>query len=360
MRIVVFLSIFSFAYGCDIIKGIEIPALKIDDISYIENKIDKAYTKKQINSIKSKIDNCNQSISSNINNLNSNINISYNYYQTISNNKDIKEISKQIDKKRKAISDAKTIMQNSLKGIGFSGIFTVTLDNIGIFAKKETLQKRSESIITPSAIASLNGIYLKTITSIENDNIKDMINQQIAGKVIIQNVYLSEIDRKDKKFFYLVKVKVLPLEKTKGSNRTSLGDSIDAYWIKPNQNIDKIPSKYQKDVNNILNKFYFTLEEENEQERIKQEDIIENYNTSVEENMLEIKKLKRKLKKTYTKLSNIYNKIDFKCNNSLYSCIDDAQAKIVQNVKALSNDILREKDKELIYRKSYVQTEGTP
>ncbi|MEA3315958.1 MAG: hypothetical protein U9Q30_08900, partial [Campylobacterota bacterium] len=299
MRKIVFLSIFSFAYGCDIIKGIEIPASKINDISYIENKIDKGYNQKQINSIKLKIDNCNQNISSNINNLNSNINISYNYYQTISNNKDIKEISKQIEKKRKAIDDAKTIMQNSLKGVGFSGIFTVRLDNISMFAKKEELQKRSESIITPTAIESLNGIYLKTITTIENNNIKDMINQQISGKVIIQNVYLAEIDRKDKKFFYLVKVKVLPLEKTKGSNRTSSSDNnIDAHWIKPNQNIDKISSKYQKDVNNILNKFYFTLEQENEQERIKQEDIIENYNTSVEENMLEIKKLKRKLKRT--------------------------------------------------------------
>jgi predicted secreted protein len=344
--------------SCDLPKTIEIPASKLDDLEYISKNIKDVYDDKIVNKVKNITENCNLSIQSKINNFKNEVSRHYIYYQSIEDKKDLKTLKDKIKIKEKSKLEARKILDKQLKTIAINGIFSIVLEDIDALVSISKLQQKAENIIFTQAVESLSNTYLHSLTTIYNEEIKDIIKRNVSGKVSIDNIYISKLDRKKRRFLYMVNIKVLPLEKNINPISERLEVDAEAYELTPNMNINNIPKDYHVEVLDKLNKYYQTIVNQNELSQLSQEQIISTYENSIEDANYEIRKTEKDIEKLKNSLKKIYSRIKFKCKDDFISCNNDAQKKLVLKIQSLNKDILNTKNKELIYKKTYVETES--
>ncbi|MEA2049650.1 MAG: formylglycine-generating enzyme family protein [Campylobacterota bacterium] len=357
----IFLSIMVFFVSlyseCDIQKGIEIPASKIDDLSYIQKRLNSTYTKEDKTNLFLDIDNCKDDIQESIETINDSIQVQYNNYQDLSNNENIKALVQNIRLKKEAIKDAKNIMKNTLKSIGFQGFFAVNykFNKIEYIPSKE--KTKGYNILAPLAVENLSKVYMETFTSIKNKEIKDVIKQNVSGKVVPLDGGFAKANYSTGEFFYIARLEVFPLDKD--ISKKGKRSNIQAYQITQKRNIDKIPSKYQQKVKNLFNsRTYKEMKRKNQKAKKAQKRAISKYKRVVKKTNQEIEELEIQLARAKRKIDTIFSDIPYKCNTNISTCIKKAQNEVVSKIKAKNLDKLKQKDKELIKQNSSLSIVG--
>lgn len=129
--------------------------------------------------------------------------------------KDIRKIREVIEEKKTNRREIEAQVQNDLSGINYKGLFIVVLKSIDPWSSKQDLSDQSEKALAPRAIEDLNGIFISSMTSVEQSRLmNDKIQTVISGEMSIEKQYISRTIDNRGKFLYLAKINVAPLKKS--------------------------------------------------------------------------------------------------------------------------------------------------
>lgn len=286
--------------------------------------------------------------------------------------KDIKKINEVIAEKKKNRKEIEDQIKSDLSNINYKGLFIVVMKEIDPWASKQKLADQSEGALAPRAIEDLNGVFISSMTQVENFMlVSDMIKSIISGEMSIEKQYISRTIDNRTKFLYLVKVNVAPLKKSLKTARTAAEASEKNLILNAMTEQDYSAKLQQFGVSDSeVNKIDFEVQSSRESICLtnstasrREMDIIRNGNANITKIDEDIKTLKNSL----TNRSGILKKIIEEKTNVKYDpgkpdkSINSALAYLDGELNNLKNQLISVKEKELIARYSVsVTTEGTP
>jgi formylglycine-generating enzyme len=122
---------------------------------------------------------------------------------------------------RKQIEDQ---IAQDLVHITYQGLYLVLLEAVDPWASKEKLAGHAEKILAPSAIEDLNGVFISSLSTVENHNLlTDRIRARISGEMTVEKQGLLKTIRNRTQFLYLIKTSVAALKKPASASQESTG-----------------------------------------------------------------------------------------------------------------------------------------
>lgn len=352
---------------------IMIPKSNLDKSSLIEilNSTRALFTPIEIDELRLAIRKSNNAVDNEISLIKSHMSNRFMDKQELLQLKDIKQINEVIREKernRKAIEEQ---IKNDLSNINFKGLFIVVLKEIDPWASKQQLADQAEITLAPRAIEDLNGVFVSSMTQVENSVlISDKIKSIISGEMSIEKQYISRTIDNRTKFLYVVKVNVAPLKKAVKTETTSLGEKENVLIL--NAMTEEAASQLaafgvsQDEVTKVNFEVESTrqsIDLANATASRREMDILRNGNTNIGKIDKEIETLKNSLTNRSGTLKRIIEEktdVTFDPNRPDES-INAALAFLDKELDNLKSQLISIKEKELIARYAVsVTAEGTP
>ncbi len=330
------------------------------------------YTQMDIDELKLEIRKSNNNVDNKISMIKSKMSNLFMDKQELLQLKDIEKIKEVITEKKNNRKEIEEQVQNDLSGINYKGLFIIVLKNIDPWASKQQLADKSEKALTPKAIEDLNGVFISSMTTVEQSQfISDRIKSIISGEMSIEKQFISRTIDNRTKFLYLVKVNVAPLKK---SFKATSGEIAAA---ETNLTINAMTEKdYQTKLQNFdvsqdeINKIRFEVEPSQESIQLanttagrRQMDIIRNGNANLAKVDEEIRNLENSLTNRSSILKQLIESkttVTYDQHNSDKS-VNEALKYLDSELAKLKSQLISTKEQELIPRYSVsVTAEGTP
>jgi hypothetical protein len=346
------------------------------NIDFIKNKIrsnpSALYTLGDIKTLNTNIKACQNQIDNALSEINSSISALVLDKQDLLKLKDVDKIKEQIVAKNDSKAQIKKEMEKDLSNVAYKGLFLCIANDIDVYESKENLANMSEAAISGDAIKNLNGIFLESMTVIQNNvTIRDYVRSVMAGEMNIEKKYIEVTLRKDKKFIYVAKVSVNPLKKPiSGYDTTQVAagkvfvfdlmktrsvPDLSQFGISSNdENIAQIPD--------LIASLSNTIDQENQVAGHRESTILTNGNANMLKVQDEIKALTEKMNAYITEISRILQlktKVAFDQNN-LQKCVEAALQYFDTKIKLLTDKKMMIKEFELISQHTNVVAEGEP
>lgn len=139
--------------------------------------------------------------------------------QALENVADITKIEALLLQRKNTRANILEMQEKLLRQIPLKGLYLVFMPVEDSYAYLDSLQKKAELTILPDAIKTLNGTFIHSITTLENQQVlADKLKEQVSGSMEMGNKLCGECESKrfDSKMNYYYKiceVNVYPLQK---------------------------------------------------------------------------------------------------------------------------------------------------
>jgi len=352
--------------NCNINNPLIIDAQYLNDAEYISNKIKEIrpdFKDNNITELKLQVNKCNIEIDKQIVLLKSQLQSISLDKQELLKVKDIQKIKEQITEKEKSCDNINKQIASDMQNVSFKGLFFAILKNIDPYNdSKEKLSIKADHLISPIAIKDLNGIFISSLTKVENAvTISEYIKSEVSGEVRNDKQLINTINPKYKIYIYLTKVVVSSLKKPVKTSDNYTGAKIDENLI-----INALADKgYKEKLTNFgintdvidmleaeIEAAHESINSENDLASRSEKDIIANGKENLQQIKKEIEDLKTQLEKRSQILKNtIESKTTLKYDNNNSEASVNAAIKFLDDKMAdLKNNMLIQKENELFSR----------
>lgn len=361
-------SLYNFSFGQEFLKSVPYHLNKNENSSEIQSTISeksKVYSSSEIDKFKLELNKYNKSLNREIELNKDKRQKLLDVYQEIIKNEGVAKISKQIDILKQTKQKLTGQLETNLEDISVEGLFIYYKKGFNsITSNKTKLANGAISAITPYAVETLNGTWVKSTTDIFNkngisENFYQQITTEINGSMNIKSKYTEGIDYNNSLFWYVCSVNVLPLKESiklnnvnsKKTNRSEI--IIDAV---SEENISQKLQKFgasQKSIDEILKivqKNRSSIIRSNQTSRRRKEIIISDGKDKIDNIQYQIDNLTLKYKKSVNslnKLAFIYSGRELDINN-IQSSTNSLLNIISEKIKANQNNELELYEQELI------------
>lgn len=283
--------------------------------------------------------------------------------------KDVEKMKQLLTAKEKSVEDMKEALKEDLSRISNNGLY-LTAFKFTSFESKQKFVDIATNIVLPKAIEDINGIFISSITQVENSTlIRDYIKGQISGEMTVEKDYIAHPDFSEKLFVFLVNVKVSPLKKSVKTSAISGSVSVNNEIITdllnneiPYDELKKIGAREEiiNEIKTTVNAYKSNIATQNnnanEIRRIRLAEFDKNLAIVINE----IAKLKKDISDREADLvKNIKNNFKIAVSqNNLDASFQDALKIIDKDMADLINKSLEYKENELILQESAVSPEG--
>jgi tetratricopeptide (TPR) repeat protein len=313
---------------------------------------------------------CQRNISTNISVINANITSTVIDRQRLLQLPNLDAINKEIELKISSNKQVHKEMQQDLSNISYKALYLVIIDNIDLYASKDDLNKLSESIITPDAIKSLNGLFIENTTIVKNNMlVQDYIRSSITGELNIEQVYIANTWREDRRHVFLAKVSVTPL-KSKPTRSSSLLTTSNRYSL---INLARLP-KYKNiiqgkplsdqicfQIDNGLHSIIEAISEENNSAQKHEKFILSSAELAITKIDNDIRELQSEYSTSKEAIFETTQSItNLKCHDTPENCLRITLKYLENKIQQYENAKQNIKEQEIITQRSTVILEGEP
>ena len=355
-------------------KGIYVPAEKVARGDF-RIRLDRPFSEGQISELESSIINCQTVVKNKLVQYErafNDLNTKKARLQGFSNIHDMLKRIQTLEAEKKRIK--KTLSKN-LSGITFKGLYGVIVDaKFGV--NKTTLTNIAISALTPRAIEDLRGIAIDSITKVKNNQvIFDKIVATTSGEMGIEKCSEDTVTffNGRTQILYLALVNVYPLrgeiQKSSGIKsdvQVSIGNLLSqdglSKFVKSLQHYtnQEYASQKRKEIEKFISYWSQCVSNNNDISLEQEQGFLDDMARQVAAKEEEIKKVKAELSEKRKIIKRIYRELSYSCSGNPENCLQNAIKKIEQKIELISQNALKEKEKEFISSSAPVVVEGDP